>query len=343
MADSTALATQPQNQISFAPRNLQEAFQFADMVLESGMAPKAYIEIFKGKTGEALKEACQQARSAVVVALQLGIELGFAPMQSLQCIANINGNPSVWGDAALALVMSSGLLEKIEEDDFETIKANKKAVCVVKRKGDPVEKKITFTYEDAKAAGILDRGVWKTYPYRMCLMRARGFALRDKFPDVLKGLKLAEEVMDYDVIDATPPQPKPVGQIKVPTVTAETTIAEVVLADKKPAPTEEAAGETQAEPAETQPEAHREPQPGDPGFVDPEEQKALAEEAKQWATGYYAAYKASGKTPEESKAFLKKHFNDAEGKPIEDSRQVPVAKREFAMEQAKAGFPSMKE
>lgn len=332
MAD-TALATQSQNQVSFAPRNLQEAFQFADMVLESGMAPKAYTEIFKGKTGKELEQASAQARSAVVVALQLGIELGFAPMQSLQSIANINGNPSVWGDAALALVMSSGLLEYIKEDDFETIKANKKAVCIVKRKGDPEEKKITFTYQDAMDAGIFDRGVWKTYKPRMCMMRSRGFALRDKFPDVLKGLKLAEEVMDYDIdVPQAQPQPKPQGQIAVPQ-----TLAEVILPKKDATEAVEATPvqSEPAQPAETAPESAAENPDAEP--VDPEMVKALAEEAKQWATGYYAAYKAAGKTPEESKAFLKKHFD------VEDSRQVPVAKREYAMEQAKAGFPAMKE
>jgi hypothetical protein len=337
MAD-TSLATQSNNQVSFAPRSLQEAFKFADMVLESGMAPKAYLEIFKDKQGEALQQACNQARSAVVVALQLGAELGLQPMQSLQCIANINGNPSVWGDGALGLVMSSGLLEKIKEDDFETIKANKKAVCIVKRKGDPEEKKVTFSYEDAEKAGIFTRGVWKTYPYRMAMMRARAFALRDKFPDVLKGLKIAEEVMDYDIDVPPTPQPKPQGQITVPTVTATTTMAEVLI-PKKDAVAEAVdatpvhAGED-AQVAEVQQESHQDNPDAEPA-EDPEVTKALAEEAKKWATGYYAAYKAAGKTPDESKAFLKKTFD------IEDSRTVPVAKREFAMEQAKAGFPSM--
>lgn len=335
MAD-TSLATQSSNQLSFGPRNLQEAFQFADMVLESGMAPKAYLEIFKGKTGDALKEACQQARSAVVVALQLGIELGFQPMQSLQCIANINGNPAVWGDGALALVMSSGLLEYIKEDDFDTIRANKKAVCIVKRKGDPEEKRITFTYQDAIDAGIFDRGVWKTYKPRMCMMRSRGFALRDKFPDVLKGMKLAEEVMDYDVIDAapTPPQPKPQGQIAVPKSTPDQTLVELVLNKDEPAAAEGNQVQDEQRPDDMVQQSSAENPDAEPATT--QDPAVLAEEVKKWATGYYAAYKAAGKTPEESKSFLKKSFN------IEDSRMVPADKRDYAMEQAKAGFPAMK-
>jgi hypothetical protein len=51
--------------------------------------------------------------------------------------------------------------------------------------------------DDAKAAGLLGKqGPWSQYPKRMRQMRARGFALRDVFPDVLKGMPVAEEVMD---------------------------------------------------------------------------------------------------------------------------------------------------
>jgi hypothetical protein len=71
------------------------------------------------------------------------------------------------------------------------------AVCVAKRKGrKPVVAK--FSVEDAKRAGLWGKqGPWSAYPKRMMQMRARGFALRDAFPDVLKGLITAEEAQDY--------------------------------------------------------------------------------------------------------------------------------------------------
>jgi hypothetical protein len=51
--------------------------------------------------------------------------------------------------------------------------------------------------DDAKAAGLQGKqGPWTQYPKRMRQMRARAFALRDVFPDVLRGLPVAEEVMD---------------------------------------------------------------------------------------------------------------------------------------------------
>jgi hypothetical protein len=58
-------------------------------------------------------------------------------------------------------------------------------------------------------------GPWTQYPRRMLQMRARGFALRDAFPDVLRGLVTAEEAADYThvepepvrVTQPTPPKP----------------------------------------------------------------------------------------------------------------------------------------
>jgi hypothetical protein len=162
-------------------------------------------------------------------------------------------------------------MEWIREDNFDTIKANKKATCVVKRRGDPEAKTVTFSYEDAEKSGIIKRGVWLTYPYRMCMMRARAFALRDKFPDVLKGLKIAEEVMDYIEGEVVEPQPKPSASIVVPT--AETA-----------APATEAKPETKA--VETKPDV------------------ISIDEAKAW----YKAYTATGHKPGEAKAWLKETF-----------------------------------
>lgn len=206
---SNELVVSQSNQIAkpdtFAPRNLEEAMKFADLIKQSGMAPKSYAD---------------KSAAAIVVALQFGMELGMQPLQSLQNIAHINGQPSIWGDAALALVLSSGLCEYYQEDDFETIKKNQKATFIIKRRGFPKEKVTTFSYEDAKTAGIFSNAVWKTYPYRMCQMRARSFGLRDSFPDVLKGMILAEEAQDYpgQIIDATP--------ATTATVTATTQAAE---------------------------------------------------------------------------------------------------------------------
>ena len=55
----------------------------------------------------------------------------------------------------------------------------------------------TFSEEDARRAKLLGKsGPWSQYPERMMQLRARGFALRDAFADVLSGLISGEEAED---------------------------------------------------------------------------------------------------------------------------------------------------
>jgi len=174
-------STQLTKQETFAPRNLSEAIEFAKLIADSGMVPKDYI----GKPG------------AIVVAMQMGLEIGLQPMQAMQSIAVINGRPSVWGDGALAIVKSHPEFVSIHEDDLETITKNSRAVCILKRRGQP-DVKVTFTQADAATAGLWKKaGPWTTSPARMLQMRARSFAMRDQFPDALKGIVTAEEAQDY--------------------------------------------------------------------------------------------------------------------------------------------------
>ncbi|TCB51003.1 transcriptional regulator [Acinetobacter sp. ANC 4779] len=166
------------------PTSLQEAMQIADLLAGSDIVPKDY----------------QRKPGNILVAMQWGAEIGLQPLQALQNIAVINGRPSVWGDAMLALVRSSGLLEFIREELSDN---GQEATCTVKRKGqEPVVSK--FSMEDAKKAGLSGKqGPWTQYPKRMLKLRARSYALRDEFTDVLKGMAIAEEEQDKE-IDITP-------------------------------------------------------------------------------------------------------------------------------------------
>jgi hypothetical protein len=208
----------------FAPQTMTEAIQFSDMLASSSMVPKAY----QGKPQD------------ILVCVQWGFEMGLAPMQALQNIAVINGKPSVYGDAMMALVQASAVCEDVEEFFENEGTPNPVAVCVAKRKNrKPVIAK--FSVEDAKRAGLWGKqGPWSAYPKRMMQMRARGFALRDAFPDVLKGLISAEEAADYP--DEAKPRPvaKPANPldlvakpepVAIPVQTSDPVIIEAALAD----------------------------------------------------------------------------------------------------------------
>ncbi|WP_367346490.1 recombinase RecT [Stenotrophomonas bentonitica] len=174
-SQQNALAAQPRQQFDLSPQTFEQALTFCDYLADSDLVPKD----FKGKPANCL------------IAIQWGSELGLKPLQAVQNIAVINGRAALWGDAVIALVRSSPLCEYITESDD-----GHAAICKVKRRGEAEEIR-TFSMDDAKAAGLAGKqGPWTQYPKRMRQMRARAFALRDVFPDVLRGMPIAEEIMD---------------------------------------------------------------------------------------------------------------------------------------------------
>ena len=172
----------------FAPTDLEGVWRLSTILANSRMVPEAY----HGRVEDTF------------VALSWGMEIGLSHNQSLQSIAVINGKPSIYGDAGLALVRGSGLLEDfVESFEGEFGHDDYKAVCMIKRKGDKREYRYEFSIEDAKLMGKWNRptstgkaSIWMKYPKRMLTWRARWYALRDVFGDVLKGLHFYEEVKD---------------------------------------------------------------------------------------------------------------------------------------------------
>ena len=171
-----ALAKMPEmenGQRGLLLRSFEDMWRFAECASQSGLAPKG-----------------MESPSAVLIAIQMGAEVGLSPMASLENIAVINGRPSLFGDAPLAVCRSSGLF--VESAFHESItqigEATMTAVCRVQRKGGNVcERK--FSVVDAQVAQLWGKqGPWKQYPRRMLQRRARSWALRDAFTDVLKGL-----------------------------------------------------------------------------------------------------------------------------------------------------------
>lgn len=189
--------------LGLAPRNIEEGFRLANLLAQSELVPKN----FRNKPAD------------VLVAIELGMELGLAPMQSLQSIAVINGRPSVWGDGFLGLIMACG--PYLDHDEYYEVDGKRRdgltpedlkkdttcAVCTFLRrdKASPVTRR--FSVGAAKKAGLFGKeGPWQQYPDRMLMMRARSWAGRDCFPDVLRGLVVAEEAQDIPA----DPHPAPV-------------------------------------------------------------------------------------------------------------------------------------
>jgi hypothetical protein len=253
----------------FAPATITEAMEFSKMLADSSMVPRAY----QGKPQD------------IMVCVQWGYEIGLAPMQALQNIAVINGKPSVYGDAAMALVQASPVCEGVEEYMEGEGTPNPVAVCIAHRKGrKPVTAK--FSVEDAKRAGLWGKqGPWQAYPKRMLAMRARGFALRDAFPDVLKGLITAEEAQDFP--DEAKPKAarNPLDALAPP---AAPEVLEVVQVVQEPEPVELV--EEVVEVAEVVEVVESEPQAGGFAIMVPGKEQPFSthQTLEQWAEAYEA-------------------------------------------------------
>lgn len=195
---TTEISTQTQAR-GLALQSFADAMKFGETVASSEFAPKD----FRGKP------------ASCMLAIQAGAEIGLAPLQALQSIAVVNGRPAVFGDAALAVVKASPVCEYVTESidgDGEQMVAT----CTAKRRGYPEATVVRFTVADAKKAGLWGKaGPWTQYPKRMLQMRARGFALRDAFPDALRGLVTAEEAQDYPVAETPPARPAKPTSVEV--------------------------------------------------------------------------------------------------------------------------------
>ena len=159
--------------------NLPAMKEYADIVIKSGLIPRGL------DTPEKL-----------IVAMACGRSIGLDESQSVRGIMVVNNRPCVWGDIAMMLVQRSpaclSISERIEKgEDGEPV-----AYCTGRRKrvgGEIDEQTRTFSLAQAKRAGLLDKtGPWKQYTARMLQMRARGFLLRDLFPDLLNGMSVVD-------------------------------------------------------------------------------------------------------------------------------------------------------
>lgn len=201
------------------------------------------------------KRTGEYDRNKVELAIMHGATVGIPAIMAPQVIAVIGNIPTVWGDGMLALVLSSGLAEDIKEY-YEGEGNELTAYCIAKRRGIPSPAEGKYSVAMAKGAGLLGKeGPWQTAPARMLKMRARAFALRDRFADVLKGLRMAEEVLD-EIIDVTPAAAVPTERPQREDFRPENSPVQ----DIEPAPKKTAKKKAE-EPAPPEPETIPDPEP----------------------------------------------------------------------------------
>ena len=133
----------------------------------------------------------------MIVAAMYGQSLGLNLFMSLDKISIINGKPNAGVEALLAIINAQNLLQEMKQwYEGDISKGTRTAFCYMKRRNG-VEITKSFSLENAKAANLYGKQVWKSYTDHMLVTRATGFAIKTIFPDVACGLITTEEAMDY--------------------------------------------------------------------------------------------------------------------------------------------------
>jgi hypothetical protein len=246
------------------PSNLEETWRLSTMIVEADLAPQALIGRAPAEDAgdEAWKRWGKKATSAVATVMMSGAELGLPPMVALRSFTVIGGRPALYGDGLINVVRRSGKCAYVRTG----YDAAKKAGWCEAKRADGEDKRVEFTEQEARTAGLWDdrttrRGkVWKNgkqewgdvpndstwhrYPQRMLAWRAAGYCLRELFADVLGGIRdefeareIAGEVIEHVHEEPAPAKIAPPSPPKPPS---------------PPSPT--ASNETEADPSEIVPE-----------------------------------------------------------------------------------------
>ncbi len=176
LATVDSVATDPR--LAVMPRTLSDVRNMAETVAKAGLY--------------GVKSADEG-----VIRMVTGMELGLSMLQSLRGVfvmsANGKNQPGLYADTMVALCKSHA-----EICEYFTLveSSGKVAVYRTKRRGDPEPVTMAFTMEQARAASLAGKDVWKSYPDAMLRARAATALARAVYPDLLNGLYSVEELRD---------------------------------------------------------------------------------------------------------------------------------------------------
>ncbi len=175
------------SQLGFVDRMLgaietfEKAKEFGMYIIKAGFAPKHY----------------KDSPESIILAIDSGKKLGLDWFQSLQEQFVVNGTPGFKAMCLKGLVMASGRCKRWDEKFEGDITAGTRKHIITVRSDTMGEDYIReFSIDDAKRAGLWGKNVYNTYPDNMLEARNTANVCNKIFPDVTKGFKAVEELID---------------------------------------------------------------------------------------------------------------------------------------------------
>lgn len=173
---STDLRT---DKAAFEPTTISEALQISQVLVASRLLPRSI--------------STPEAAFAVIAT---GRELGLSAMQALRSIHIVEGKPTLSADLMVALVKRHAACEF-----FRLVESSgARATYETQRRGEPSATRMSYTLDEARAAGALTKDNWRKFAASMLRARCASMLARAVYPDVVLGVYDPDEI----VID-TPP------------------------------------------------------------------------------------------------------------------------------------------
>lgn len=169
-------------------------------VRETTMSPPSEAEVERYRAlvkaiqgTPTVPEVYRNKPNDIYAAILTGRELGLPPMRALNLIHIIQGRATLSAEAMTLLAQREG--HKIEGTSDA-----KKAHVIGTRGDNAATMEVTFTIEEATAAGLTSKDVWKKYTADMLWARAVSRLCRRLFADVIGGAHYSvEEIRDESV------------------------------------------------------------------------------------------------------------------------------------------------
>jgi len=159
--------------------NLQQKLLMCKLLRESGFAAANF-----------------KTDGAVLAAILYGQELGFSPIQALQCIDIIQGKPTISAAGVKAKILAEGgVIRDLEwTDKLCRIEGNRAGNKVITE----------YTMQEAVQAGLAGKDNWKRMPKDMLYARCVTRYARNHWADKIKGLYGGEEMSDAVIVRQQP-------------------------------------------------------------------------------------------------------------------------------------------
>lgn len=170
----------------FDPSNIDEAMKLATTLAKSSLVPIT----FRGKDAD------------VLLVIMCGRELGLSVVQSFRAFYVLNGKIAMYADAMIGVVVGKPVCKY-----FRLVEStDKQATYETVREGSPAPVKMTYTFDQAKRAGLTGNQTYQKHTEAMLRARCASALARVVYPDLLAGIYDPSELEEVEAPKPETPQ-----------------------------------------------------------------------------------------------------------------------------------------